>query len=1119
MIDLRVTNEFSYPESQGLVVTRLAPPPQQARLLSRQRVDSLLAAVVDYPLSLLVAPAGSGKTTALAGFALRSGWPTVWCRMCATDSPALLLSHLAAAFRPVVALEEVKIQAEIFREVAQGESALPLAALDSLVNELAKRLDDETLLVLDDFHFIDQQPELLALIERFILLQPKRLHLLLSTRYEPLIALLPTARARGEVYQVEQCNLAFTTEEAFALFALYEWSLPTESDVAEMTRICRGWPLALQILAKLHTGQLALEIPNYTQVDSRSVCLEILSPLLHDYLLQQVFNAQPTEIQTFLLHSVHLRKLDREICLKLPILAALIPSWQQLERRYLFLELLATGQLSYQPLFRAFLQNLATQRQLDQTVLHQQAIVYYRQQDDFESVVYHLLEINDFLQAAQVLEQVAKDWLNQGRSLTLLRWLDQIPAAYQQRAALLEARAMAKRRLGHFERALAIYEQAEAAYQQQHDLVGQARALRGRAEVYLDTVQPAQAAHLLKRALKLLPASMATERAEILRLQAENWANRGRADIALCLETCAQRLATNNEKTDYWESEFTAITPVDPAPLLLPRMLLRSGRLNESRRQIETDLGLDPQGHAEQALHPTTVLGHREPFLLLALLYALLGNDARALAMSRRGLLAAQQGGSRFTEAIAHMRVGHTYQVIKPLDAAAADRHYRQALEMIEAVGVDRTKAESYMGLALLNGHGGDLGTAEILAQEGLRIAQDAGDEWMSALIWLTLGSTAIVVNDKRAAEWLDQAQQRFTRGHDSYGQALVALWLALLFLLSGKETLMVQQVTKLLGLAKTYGYEGLLTSPTLFGPRDLAMLIPLLLRGRALPEFSAYAQHLLRQAFPSVATDEIVENYHPGYTLRVQMLGTFHVWRGQHEVQSREWQREKARQLLQLLLTYRGQWLQREQICAWLWPDSELDAAERQFKVTLNALNAALEPLRPPRIAPFFIRRQGLAYSFAPSYGCWIDVDEFELRTSMTQSDPDFALRSSQIAVSLYKGDYLAESLYDSWTLEERERLLARYLANATSLANRLLEHGEIQQAIHFCERILRRDHCYEEAYQVLIRAYARSGSRSQAMRSYTRYVQALQQDDMGIDPLPETIELYEQLKRNEKI
>jgi DNA-binding SARP family transcriptional activator len=262
-----------------------------------------------------------------------------------------------------------------------------------------------------------------------------------------------------------------------------------------------------------------------------------------------------------------------------------------------------------------------------------------------------------------------------------------------------------------------------------------------------------------------------------------------------------------------------------------------------------------------------------------------------------------------------------------------------------------------------------------------------------------------------------------------------------------------------------------------------------------------------------------MVEDYHPGYTLRIQMLGNFRVWRGIREVQGREWQREKARQLLQLLLTYRGQWLQREQICSWLWPDSDLDAAERQFKVTLNALNTALEPLRPPRTMPFFVRRQGLAYSFAPSYGCWIDVDEFELRTtSVVQGDAEFFLRNSQIAVQLYKGDYLAEALYDSWTLEERERLMARYLATATMLAERMMDMGDEQQAVQLCERVLRRDRCYEEAYQVLMRVYARSGSRSQALRTYGRCEHALQ-DELGIDPLPETTELYEQIKRNEKV
>jgi DNA-binding SARP family transcriptional activator len=61
----------------------------------------------------------------------------------------------------------------------------------------------------------------------------------------------------------------------------------------------------------------------------------------------------------------------------------------------------------------------------------------------------------------------------------------------------------------------------------------------------------------------------------------------------------------------------------------------------------------------------------------------------------------------------------------------------------------------------------------------------------------------------------------------------------------------------------------------------------------------------------------------------------------------------------------------------------------------------------------------------------------------------------------------------------------------------------------------VLRRDRCYEEAYQTLMRAHARAGSRSQALRSYSRCAQALA-DELGIEPLPETVALYERLKHN---
>ena len=70
----------------------------------------------------------------------------------------------------------------------------------------------------------------------------------------------------------------------------------------------------------------------------------------------------------------------------------------------------------------------------------------------------------------------------------------------------------------------------------------------------------------------------------------------------------------------------------------------------------------------------------------------------------------------------------------------------------------------------------------------------------------------------------------------------------------------------------------------------------------------------------------------------------------------------------------------------------------------------------------------------------------------------------------------------------------------------------------MQLCEQVLRRDRCYEEAYQTLIRAHARAGSRSQALRSYTRCVQSLR-DELAMDPLPETVALYEALKRNEAI
>ncbi len=1088
MVARAVTDQFG--SDDDLLLTRLAPPPQQARLLRRIRVETQLAAALDHPLCLLVAPAGSGKTTAMASLAAHGGWPVAWCRAHADDDPALLLRHLVAAFRPIVELDERRIFAV---RSPDADQAVALA-LETLVNELAAALDDDTLLVIDDYQVIDARPELRLLLDQLLMILPLRLHVALLSRLQPILTCVETARVRGELLLIRADQLAFDLDEAQALWQLADHPPPTTLDT--LVRTTRGWAITMQV---------ALGATDWRAV------LGLHSPAPFDaYLATQLFDPLSTELRHFLLANAGLRRLHPELCTLLADTAAPELLLAELERRSLCVERDTEGLLLIQPVMQAFLERRARTELPNWSLLQQRAARFYHQRGDGEGLIYHLLLAGDDQAAADMLIEYTPELLAAGRAAQLLAWTYQLTPLAPTLPRLYETQAAALRCLGRSDEALRSYMTAEARYAATADCEGQLRTLRGRAELYLDTVQPAHATDLLKRALKLLPVERTAERAELVRMQAENWANRGRADVALLLESAAHRLlGQNGSPTRKPEADAPQIMPT-PLP---PRLLLRAGRLNEARQQLEAEIRADSSRSGGAHLG-----GHREPLLLLALIYAMLGNGARALAMARRGLVEAQRAATPLTEAIAELRLGHAYQLVAPNDLTPVLQRYTRAVSLIQAVGVNRTRAEAAMGLTLLYAHAADLDRAESDAHEGLQIATAAGDAWTAALILLALGGAAVAAGDRRASEWLEQARQRFARGGDSYGLALTRLWRAIAALQTASPSL-DSELEQLFSAVATHGYSGVLIAPSLFGPRDMALLVPLLLRGRALAPHAELAQALLRQGFPTIAADDMVEDYHPGYTLRIQLFGTFRVWRGPREIHAREWQREKARQLFQLLITHRGHWVQREQICSWLWPEADLEAAERQFKVTLNALNSALEPARPPRVAPFFIRRQGLAYSFAPSYGVWIDVDEFELRsTASSSSDRDFSRHNAQIAVHLYRGDYLAESLYDAWTIEERERLMARYLATATRYAARLSDEGDQAEAVQLCEQLLRRERCYEEAYQILMRAHARAGSRSQALRSYVRCSQALR-DELGIEPLPETRALYESLKRNEAI
>ena len=201
------------------------------------------------------------------------------------------------------------------------------------------------------------------------------------------------------------------------------------------------------------------------------------------------------------------------------------------------------------------------------------------------------------------------------------------------------------------------------------------------------------------------------------------------------------------------------------------------------------------------------------------------------------------------------------------------------------------------------------------------------------------------------------------------------------------------------------------------------------------------------------------------------------------------------------------------------LWPDS----SPRKARWSLNSSVYALRRLMDgwPGISAGCIVLERGYYRLSPSLRMMSDVEEFDDHRERGRWFERSGRRAEEIreyerASSLYTGDYLAENLYDDWTMIERERLAGAYTSIVESLARHYADSGELQKSIEACYRLLAREPCHEESYRLLMRCYARRGLWKQALHQY-RVCEQVLHATYGASPERETKELYERLQRGE--
>ena len=265
-----------------------AAPAELPGVVARASLFARLSAVAGRAVTLISAPAGSGKTVllrswiAVEGLASRTAWVTV-------DRGELDPQHfwlqVVGAIRAIADANEL-VEPRTPTPEFDGQ-----AFVDRLIAEL-DGLDDQVVLVIDDLHEL-ASAEADRQLQRLLARRPPRLRIILATRHDPAIG-LHRLRLNGELAELRGEDLRLTVTETSELLSASGIAV-SESAVARLQARTEGWAAGLRLAALSLAGRGDPErfVAEFSGSE-RTVA---------DYLLAEVLESQPQEVRTLLLRT------------------------------------------------------------------------------------------------------------------------------------------------------------------------------------------------------------------------------------------------------------------------------------------------------------------------------------------------------------------------------------------------------------------------------------------------------------------------------------------------------------------------------------------------------------------------------------------------------------------------------------------------------------------------------------------------------------------------------------------------------------------------------------------------------------------------------------------------
>ncbi len=1067
--------------------TKLRVPRRRADLLSRPRLNAALADLLDYPFTLISAPAGYGKTSLMIDLAHQASHPACWFTIDSLDKdPKRFLAHL---------LHSIKLEFQDFGKPSLnllGNLADPLNPPDqfinTLINDIYYSISENFVIFLDDFHLLEDHMQIISFISQFGLQMDENVHLVISSRKKYSIPDLPLLIGRKLVKGIDQEDLAFQPKELQEYFR-QNHNLPLSDDESEyLINSTGGWI----------TGLLFNNDIDQRLFPDQIKAAKVSAADLNSYFADQIFQSQQTPIRHLMLRTSLFDEFNEamiEDLLGEPENISANDFLEALTNQNLFVEQIedTCTWVRYHHLFREYLEmELDNQIPGEKQRLLSRLVSLHLDYQNWEQAFYAARQLGNPQKMAQVIDSSFSELFHAGRISLLSDWLQILPDdGYLSYPILYSLNGFALIEIGKPTDGLIKLDKAIALDQvsSNHELFLQTNVWRSTANRILGKYREG-----INISLKVI--ENLNDETNFAQIKAEAY-----REIGLGYG----RLGQNSKALEYLNKSFTEYknlhkpNNIAQVHMDIGLVLMNMGHFNKAETHF-----LDSIPH--WSIHGNNI---QLSILMnnLGYLSTLTGNYIAADDWLNQGEKYAQIVSSKRMQAFNKATRGDLSLSLNLFEIATS--FYEEALILSEEIHDSFLSIYLSLSIATCYRCSGKHTQAERILSELKDPINRSNSNYERGLWYMELGFIHLAQNKLNLShKEFYQAQDIFISINRLYDLTKSHLGLSLIAKKQGNIAVLKEYLEKLNGnLAQLESVHPL--APELIRHLDNVNQIfsdvqELPFLQKCMKEINRLVMHL-----PEVRSElfpQVLEDPRSGQ-ITITAFGEINVHLAGKPIAATEWIHQKTVREIFFYLISHPYGLTKEQVGITFWPYSSPTQLSCQFKNAMYRMRRALgkETIQ--------FHQETRTYSFNRDCDYKYDVEDFQEYIKLANNQVDECSKISQLqrAVQIYQHPY-GPQLDGTWAEPLRRKYYLDYEKAQLEIASYFLSIENYSASRDICFDIVKIEPCQEKAYQICMEAYSGLNNMTEIHRTFNMCKENFE-NILGIRPSNMTIKIYKDL------